>query len=247
MPWGVLGLVLLLLAGLTAGATVVRSVSRIWLRHWAERRLAGAAVAEAYIDRPHRLLLSATAGATLLIAAAGLVIGAHAAHGPSLLLHLALFGASMLILGQYLPRAVGRRWAPALVPVLLPMLRAVTVAVTPLVSGAQLLARAFRRPGRAPAASERDEIEDLLREGELEGIGEKEEIDIITGVVQFGDKRLRDVMTPRTDVFAVDVESDPQSMAPPPRSGAAKCSSRCFAGSGTSRSCSTSSAARRAS
>jgi putative hemolysin len=212
MPWGVLALVLLLLAGLTAAATVVRSVSRIWLRHWAERRLAGAAAAEAYIDRPQRLLLSATAGATLLIVTAGMVIGAHASRLWVLVADLALFGVAMLVVGQYVPRAIGRRWARALVPVLLPTLRAITVLVSPLAGAAQVLARAFRRPD-VVTASVRDEIEDLLREGELEGIGEKEEIDIITGVVQFGDKRLWDVMRPRTDVFAVDVESAPREMA----------------------------------
>ena len=33
---------LLIVAWLTAGAMAVRSASRIWLRHWAERRLRGA-------------------------------------------------------------------------------------------------------------------------------------------------------------------------------------------------------------
>ena len=35
----------LVVALLTGAATALRSVSRIWLRHWAERRLAGAATA----------------------------------------------------------------------------------------------------------------------------------------------------------------------------------------------------------
>ncbi|HEU4565518.1 MAG TPA: hemolysin family protein [Gemmatimonadaceae bacterium] len=212
--WIALILVLALLALLTTAATAVRSVSRIWLRHWAERRLVGSDVAEAYIDRPQRLLLGATAAATLLAAAAGMVIGAAPVPGWAIAADLAVFAAGMLLFGQYLPRAIGRRWAPQLVPVLLPALRAVTLLAAPVVALAQAVARAFERESDAAAPpSERDEIEDLLREGELEGIGEPDEIDFITGVVQFGDKVLRDVMTPRTEIFALDADMEPREMA----------------------------------
>jgi CBS domain containing-hemolysin-like protein len=117
------------------------------------------------------------------------------------------------VVGQYLPRAVGQRWAHALVPVLLPVLQMVALLASPISRGAQRLARAFRRDDAAGPPTERDEIEDLLREGELEGIGQREELAIITGVVEFGDKRLGEIMTPRTDVFAVDVEEDPKTIA----------------------------------
>ncbi|MDQ3699275.1 MAG: hemolysin family protein [Gemmatimonadota bacterium] len=212
--WGALAPILLLLALLTAAATAVRSVSRIWLRHWAEHRLVGSGSAEAYIDRPQRLLLGATTGAALLVVGAGLTIGASTPTPLSLVVELALFGAVMLVVAQSLPRVIGRRWATVLVPVLLPMLRGVSAAMTPVVRAAQAVARAaVTRPGPGSPPTERDEIEDLLREGELEGIGEKEEIDFITDVIQFGEKRLRDVMTPRTEVFAIDVESDPSEAA----------------------------------
>jgi putative hemolysin len=46
-----------------------------------------------------------------------------------------------------------------------------------------------------------------LREGELEGVGEAGEIAIISGVVQFGEKRVTDVMVPRSEIFAL-----PQNM-----------------------------------
>ena len=65
---------------------------------------------------------------------------------------------------------------------------------------------------RAPP-SRREGFEELLREGGSEGIGEREEIEIITGVVQFGERVLHDVMTPRTAVFAVDISLSPLEMA----------------------------------
>jgi len=42
---------LVIVACLTAVATAIRSVSRIWLRHWAERRLRGAPSVDLYLER----------------------------------------------------------------------------------------------------------------------------------------------------------------------------------------------------
>jgi putative hemolysin len=62
---------------------------------------------------------------------------------------------------------------------------------------------------RGADARVHDGLEDLLRDGELEGIGKREEIEIITGVVHFAEKRVRDVMTPRAEVFAIDESAPP--------------------------------------
>ena len=65
----------LVVAWLTAAATAVRSVSRIWLRHWVERQLNGGAVAELYLDRPQRLLLAAGTGIASMVFALGALLG----------------------------------------------------------------------------------------------------------------------------------------------------------------------------
>ena len=211
-----LGVCLLLIAWLTASATAVRSVSRIWLRHWVERRLSGEhSAVDAYLDRPQRLLVAASAGTTGLVALAGAALGARrASDGPLELTAWVLgFALAVLVIGQLLPRAIARRWATRLAPVLLPALRPVASFVSPVLGAAQAVARrVVRSKGARDADRARDEIEDLLREGELEGIGEPDEIEIITGVVQFGEKILRDVMTPRTDLFAVEADTPPREL-----------------------------------
>jgi len=58
-----LGLAIVLVAALTAGGMAMRSVSRIWLRHWVERRLRGAHAALVYLERPQRLIIASSAGA----------------------------------------------------------------------------------------------------------------------------------------------------------------------------------------
>jgi putative hemolysin len=53
----------------------------------------------------------------------------------------------------------------------------------------------------------------LLRDGQLEGVSETEEMAIISGVVQFGETRARDVLTPRDQVFALDAATPPAELA----------------------------------
>ena len=203
------------IALLTAGSTAMRVVSRIWLRHWVERRLAGATLAEHFLDRPQRLLVAAGTAVALAAFAAGAASGRGAPVWVAV--RLVALAYIILFVGQVLPRAVGRRWPMRVVPALVPLLRAADVATTPARRFGARVARAV--PGRAAAApttpeqDARADIEELLREGELEGVSETEELAIITGVVQFGDKRAADVLTPRDQVFALDVSTPPAELA----------------------------------
>jgi putative hemolysin len=210
-------LTLVALAWLVAASTAVRSVSRIWLRHWAEQRLSLAVPAAASaLDRPQRLLIGASAAGGLLVVLAGeMLAGVRTATGWQLAWELGLLALALLVLGQLLPRAIARRWAARLVPGLVPPVQLVTAAFSPLLRGARrLVAAVAPQRGRLPrrGALSRD-VEELLREGELEGIGDREEIEIITGIVLFGQKVLRDVMTPRTEIFAIDIATDPRAAA----------------------------------
>ncbi len=212
MIW-VLVLLLLLTALLTAAATALRSASRLWLRDWVEQQLTGKVTAEAYLERLHDLLAASVSAGALVAICAGIAIGTHPDPDPlAVMLAIVIFGLAVLVLGQLFPRALARRWSSKLVPVLLPTLRGTSTLLSPVQRMAARVAFSSGRP-RSSEQSRREGFEELLREGQLEGIGEREEIDIITGVVQFGERVLRDVMTPRTSVFAVDIALSPLEMA----------------------------------
>ena len=206
-------LALAVIAWLTASATAVRSVSRIWLRHWVEKRLTGSGTAEVFLDRPQRLILSSGAASAMVTVLSGFAIGSAYEDLRAVAVAVALFGVAVLIFGIAVPRALARRWATLMLPVLLPVLRSLDLVVSPI----RLTARAIaRKVADAPADGEseyHDGIEDLLREGELEGVGEHDEIAIITGVVHFGEKTVKQVMHPRSDVFALDRALAPKDMA----------------------------------
>jgi putative hemolysin len=202
-----------IVACLTAAGMAVRSVSRIWLRHWAERQLRGAGAAATYLERPHRLLTAANAGVSLALLASGMILGTGEL-GAGLVWASLAFAGIVIVLGQLVPRAIARRWPATLAALLLPLLRVVELVTAPLMAMGSVIAKLFVTPRNpSDAAPERDAIQDLLREGELEGVGEREEIAIISGVVEFSGKVVREVMTPRSEIFALPDGVDPHTLA----------------------------------
>jgi putative hemolysin len=205
--------VLIAVAWLTAGGMAVRSVSRIWLRHWAERRLQGGGAATIYLERPQRLLASAGTGVAAFLLLGGMLLGSEY-NAPSLAAQLAIFAALVIVLGQILPREIARRWPAPIAPFVLPVLGAVEWVARPLAAFGRAVTRNGPRPAAEnPADLNRDAIQDLLREGELEGVGEREEIAIISGVVEFAEKTVFEVMRPRADIFSVDEATPSHDLA----------------------------------
>ena len=196
---------LLVVALLTAGAMAVRSASRIWLRHWAEQRLRGAESVIMYLERPVRLLAAANAGAAIALALIGVLIGRNSASDRTVMLTLAGYAALVILLAHLLPRAVARRFPSQVIPVTMPVLQAAQIVTAPML----LLGRMLGVKDDAPPPEQHEAMEDLLREGELEGVGKTDEIAIISGVMEFGEKTVADVMTKRDDVFAISEDHDP--------------------------------------
>ncbi len=199
---------------LTGAATALRSVSRIWLRHWAEQALAGAGSAALYLERPQRLLLAAGTGIAGTVFALGAVLGLHDGDRPAVLARSVLLAiAALLVAGQLLPRAFARRWPSETLPLLLPVLRVVEGLSSPLATLAMRVVRRWRGTPAVVAPSAAESLEDLLREGEIEGVGAASERAIISGVVEFGNKRVRDVMTPRAEIVGVERSAPPDEVA----------------------------------
>jgi putative hemolysin len=205
---------LILVAWLNAGAMAVRSASRIWLRHWAERRLRGSASVLLFLERPQRLLGAANAANALTLTVAGLWIGwRQRDDSAAAVMLMAAYAALVLLLGIIVPRALARRFPSAFIPLSMPVLNLANSVTAPLLS-------IGRRIGGGPDdraidgnGEPREAMQDLLREGELEGVGGREEMAIISGVMEFGEKTVREVMTPRTGIFAIAEGQDAHAVA----------------------------------
>ena len=209
-----LALCVLTVALLTAGGMAMRSVSRIWLRHYVERQMSGSRAAHAYLERPQRLIIAASSTVALVLVLSGGLLATDYSHAPLRLAGaLGIFAAAVVVFGQLLPRAIARRFAPAAASLLSPLLEAAAIVTSPIVGAGRLASRRFERTEERGTTGERDTIQDLLREGELEGVGEREEMEIITGVMSFGEKPVREVMIPHSEIFAIDRSASAREVA----------------------------------
>jgi putative hemolysin len=90
---------------------------------------------------------------------------------------------------------------------LVPLLRVLAWMVWPMVASLEFLQSLFELSTSDPhneAARPDEHIEALILAGEEEGIIEKGDRELIQSVVAFGDKTVREVMTPRPRVVAID-------------------------------------------
>src|SRR6266576_2799374 len=103
-------------------------------------------------------------------------------------------------------RTTGRWLLP-----LLPLIRGAMWLVWPVrvfLEGAESLARISEHEVEKTEEERTEEgIEALVEAAEEEGIIEPEQADLIEQVVEFSDKRVREVMTPRPDIVAMSAES----------------------------------------
>src|SRR5215471_1849112 len=103
-------------------------------------------------------------------------------------------------------RTTGRWLLP-----LLPVIRAAMWLVWPvrvfLVGAVSLKRISEQEPERSEEQRTEEGIEALVEAAEEEGIIEPEQGDLIEQVVEFSDKRVREVMTPRPDIVAVPADA----------------------------------------
>ncbi len=108
-------------------------------------------------------------------------------------------------------RTTGRWLLP-----LLPLIRAGMWLVWPIrifLEGAESLARISEQEVEQSEEQRTEEgIEALVEVAEEEGIIEREQADLIEQVVEFSDKRVREVMTPRPDVVALQADASLEEM-----------------------------------
>ncbi len=111
------------------------------------------------------------------------------------------------IVGTYIiPQMLYRRSSGRGLLPLVPLLRAVALTARPLIWALEFLQSLFELgPGGLPpeAARPDEHIEALISAGREEGIIEEGDRELIQSVMAFGDKTVREVMTPRPKIVAI--------------------------------------------
>ncbi len=201
------------LSALASGTeTALTSVGRLRVRHLAEEGSAPAAILQRLHQDPNRFLSTVLVVNTVALIVAG--------------------SAATLIGQELLPHAWGL-WGDLAVSILLSMLLLIFAEVTPktvAIRNAERIALVAARPveflssvlgpviwfitlvsrlltgglgAHSPYVTE-EELMTFLSVSEEQGVIEEEEREMIHGIIEIGDKSVREVMVPRPDVTAVD-------------------------------------------
>ena len=216
-------LALALLAGLGSVASYLRLLMRR-LSPVAARKVFPALNGERVgADRERTgISISALHGALMACFAAGmaeLVFSAHPGHpweslGTALLIVLGVIAIFdqlipfILVARHDEPEKILMQWCP--------FLRCTVYLAAPLIFPI-LVSTTIRRlleteePG-AEEATPQEDLQELLEVGQQEGLIEKEEGEMLQSVVEFGDTLVREIMTPRTEIAALEINATAEDL-----------------------------------
>lgn len=227
-------LALVVLNGLLAMSELaVVSARRSKLKAMADEERAGARRALALAAEPGRFLSTVQIGITLVGVLAGAFSGASlGARLSALLIEQGLseaiaeplgFGLVVaiitylsLVIGELVPKQLALRNPERVALLVAPAMTQLSRFAAPFVWGldvsGRLVLRLFGGGTNTDADITDEEIKALIAEAEAAGAIEPEERQMIAGILRFGDRKARTIMTPRTDVETVDAAASQEEI-----------------------------------
>ncbi len=120
----------------------------------------------------------------------------------------------ILLFGVAIPSGVAKYAAGAVIATSLPALHALHWVSAPLLASLRGIDTLIRRLAGVPprtALSDADDVEreilEVVNEGKLQGAFDDQEQEMIESVIQFGDNDVESIMTPRTDMIAIEQDA----------------------------------------
>src|SRR5262245_26214908 len=212
--WGEVALlaICVMVAGLaSATETALTSVGRLRVRHLAEEGSQEAAVLERLQRDPNRFLSTVLVVNTVALILASFATTLLAVRfvpesfgfWGQLIVSLAL-AIFLLIFAEVTPKTLAIRRAERLALLAAGPVERLATFLRPVLWFITLVSRAITggRAARAPYLTE-EELMTVLHVSEEQGVIEEEEREMIHGIIQIGDKSVREVMVPRTDITAI--------------------------------------------
>jgi CBS domain containing-hemolysin-like protein len=138
------------------------------------------------------------------------ITSASAPWGEALAAALLLAGAGTLLAAYIVPQLIYRKSTGHGLMPLVPFFRVCALAVRPLIWGLEFLQSLFELGGSSVPSEEprpEEHIDALIAAGEEEGIIEEGDRELIQSVVAFGNKTVREVMTPRPRIVAISQDA----------------------------------------
>ncbi|MCE5187535.1 MAG: hemolysin family protein [Planctomycetaceae bacterium] len=217
--WSILLLVILAPASLffTLNNLAVRSFSRVRLQE-AFERLGREQQFERFV-RQEEAFTVATGSLRLLCNVGIIFIVAFLFARHHFLLAFAVAAAILEIFSLIIPHAWAKHAGEAILPYMYPVLLACSILLKPVLYVYQWHDRLVRRLAGVQAATpeleqeeRQEEILNLVEQGKMEGYVAEEELEMIENVLELRDTTAEEIMTPRTDIIAIEVEDDLQTV-----------------------------------
>jgi putative hemolysin len=138
------------------------------------------------------------------------------ADGIALGLFVACFTFLSLIIGELVPKRIALHQAERIAIVVAPIMQFIAAVGRPLVwlmgKSTSTVLWLMRMGSMAEPSVSLDDIEHLIDTGTAEGIVEPVEQRVALGALRLGERSVRDIMRPRIDLDAMDVDTPPEEV-----------------------------------
>ena len=221
-------LLLIVANGLFSGAEIaIVSARRHRLQQLAEKGKRSARVVLRLADSPNEFLSTVQIGITLIGILSGAVGGATVARqlaplleqvpllepysdGLSFVLVVAVITFLSVVIGELVPKRLALANPEQLACTMAPSMRWLSRVSAPVVhllsQSTDVLLRLIGVPTSNEPDITEDEIKAMIRQGADSGVFEEVEHDMVQRVLRLGDRTIKTLMTPRTDICWLDVE-----------------------------------------
>lgn len=134
-------------------------------------------------------------------------------HGLSIIISIILLTLILMIIGELVPKTIALNKTEIVAFIIIAPLVAFVKIVNPLIGILKIINEytlkllGFETSTDAPQIYSKDEVKFILNEIQQNGAVKKDELEMMQNVFKLGDKSIRQVMTPRTEVVGVEVNT----------------------------------------
>ena len=158
------------------------------------------------VDRPLSAILSLNTLAHT-VGAAGAGAQAQAVFGSEVLaVASAILTVLILVLSEIIPKTLGAMYWRRLAPLMTRVMPALIFCMGPFVWLSKFITKVIKKESVDKATISKEEIAALARIGSEQGVFDASESRILANLFRFGSLRTRDIMTPRTVMFALSAD-----------------------------------------
>lgn len=207
----IIGICLLASAFFSASETAITSLGALKARHLIDQKGRGVQHLKLWLQHPSRVLTTILIFNNLfniLASALASELALRYFENQAIGIATGVITLLVLIFGEIFPKSFARANSEALSLIAMAIISFIYRIFFPIVWGfselANLMIRMLGSDQSLQPAITQDELEFLIEVGEKAGVLEDMKRTMINGVFEFDETRVREIMTPRTDIIAVE-------------------------------------------